>query len=446
VKYRFAISLCFALLLAQLSAWAQTVTGTVNNGTTGKPAAGIEVTLVDPMQGMAELTTTKTDAAGKFSLSAGQAQGPRLVRATRDGVNYFRMITPGASSVALDVYDSAKTVEGIQGTANVIRVQADKSSLQVVQLFAVNNSSSPPRTLSSKNTLEFVLPEGAQLDGADAQGPNGQPISTIPDELKPKGHYAFTYALKPGETRFQVSYHLPYTGEATLSPAVLRAWNHLVVVLPSSMKWTPKNASAFKPMNDEPGSTVQVVTSVQPGQDLSFRVSGTGAFPADDQAQNNAAASSPGAAGSAGAPPDNRPGGGLGAPIDAPDVLARYRWMILGVLAVVLSGGAYISVTRSQRFGHRQTPLAPETPTLNAAAAIAPERPTLTPQHTNKGRVMDHAAPPTAGSSLLQALKDEMFQLEIERQQGLISQQDYEKQKAALDQTLQVALARRRTA
>jgi hypothetical protein len=83
---------------------------------------------------------------------------------------------------------------------------------------------------------------------------------------------------------------------------------------------------------------------------------------------------------------------------------------------------------------------------LNAAAAIAPERPTLTPQHTNKGRVMDHAAPPTAGSSLLQALKDEMFQLEIERQQGLISQQDYEKQKAALDQTLQVALARRRTA
>ena len=333
------------LLLAPLPALAQAVTGTITNGTSGKPAAGIEVALVDPMQGMAELTTTKTDAAGKFSLSAGQAQGPRLVRATRDGVNYFHMITPGTSSVALEVYDGAKKVDGIQGTANVIRVQAEQSSLQVVQLFAVTNSSSPPRTLTGGNTLEFVLPEGAQLEGADAQGPNGQPISTIPEELKQKGHYAFSYALKPGETRFQVSYHMPYSGEATLSPAVLRAWNHLVVVLPASMKWTAKNASAFRPMSDQPDSTVQVATSVQPGQDLSFRVSGTGGFLSEEPAQDGAAASSPSTA-------TNRPGGGLGPPIDAPDALAKYRWMILGVLAVVLSGGAYISVTRSPKFGH----------------------------------------------------------------------------------------------
>jgi hypothetical protein len=428
MKFRFAILLACAsciFLLAQTSAWAEAVTGTVSNGTTGKPAAGIEVTLVDPMQGMAELSTTKTDAAGKFSLSAGPAQGPRLVRATCDGVNYFHMITPGTSSVTLDVYDGAKQVEGIQGTANVIRVQADQSSLQAVQLFAVNNSSSPPRTLNAENTLEFVLPEGAQLDGADVQGPNGQPISTTPAELKQKGHYAFQYALKPGETRFQLSYHLPYSGEATFSPAVLRPWNHLVVVLPSSMKWNPKNASAFQEMKDQPGSTVQVATNVSPGQDLSFRVSGTGAFASDEPAQAGAAGSAP-----APAQADNRPGGGLGPPIDAPDALAKYRWLILGVLAVVLSGGAYISVTRSQKFGHRPSHTA-EMPASQGGAT--PERPTL-------------IAAPIGGSTLLEALKDEMFQLEIERQQGSISQQDYEKQKAALDQTLQVALARRRTA
>jgi hypothetical protein len=143
-------------------------------------------------------------------------------------------------------------------------------------------------------------------------------------------------------------------------------------------------------------------------------------------------------------PPDNRPGGGLGAPIDAPDVLAKYRWLILGVLAVVLCGGAYISVTRSQMFGQKQPQPAPESPALNTAAATVPERPTLTPQHAKPVRVADPAPALTTG--LLEALKNEMFELEIERQQGLISPADYEKQKAALDQTLQVALARRRTA
>jgi hypothetical protein len=43
---------------------------------------------------------------------------------------------------------------------------------------------------------------------------------------------------------------------------------------------------------------------------------------------------------------------------------------------------------------------------------------------------------------LLQALKEELFQLEVERQQGSITQQEYEKHKAALDQTLQRAISR----
>ena len=43
---------------------------------------------------------------------------------------------------------------------------------------------------------------------------------------------------------------------------------------------------------------------------------------------------------------------------------------------------------------------------------------------------------------LLEALKEELFQLEVEHKQGHISQQEYEKAKAALDQTLERALKR----
>ena len=173
------------------------------------------------------------------------------MRATRDGVNYFKMATPGTSNVAIEVYEAAKKVEGVEGTADVIRMQADGSTLQVVELLAVKNSSSPPRTLTASPGFEVVLPEGAQLGGADAQGPNGQPISISPQQLAQKGHYAFPYALKPGETRFQVAYQLPYTGEANFSPTLLQPWNHVVLVLPPSMTFKPENAALLQHMEDQ---------------------------------------------------------------------------------------------------------------------------------------------------------------------------------------------------
>jgi hypothetical protein len=45
-------------------------------------------------------------------------------------------------------------------------------------------------------------------------------------------------------------------------------------------------------------------------------------------------------------------------------------------------------------------------------------------------------------SMLLEGLKEELFQLEVERRQGQISQAEYEKAKSALDQTLERALKR----
>jgi hypothetical protein len=52
------------------------------------------------------------------------------------------------------------------------------------------------------------------------------------------------------------------------------------------------------------------------------------------------------------------------------------------------------------------------------------------------------AQPVPRSAMLLEGLKEEMFQLEVERQQGRISDAEYQNAKSALDQTLQRALAR----
>ncbi len=52
------------------------------------------------------------------------------------------------------------------------------------------------------------------------------------------------------------------------------------------------------------------------------------------------------------------------------------------------------------------------------------------------------ATPPRNGDRLLDALKEELFQLELERHQGKISAEEYEKAKTALDTTLARAAKR----
>ncbi len=66
-------------LLSVGGAQAGTVRGTVKNGTTGQIAAGVEVTLVQPMGGMQELAKSKSGAQGEFSFDNPNVGGQPLL-------------------------------------------------------------------------------------------------------------------------------------------------------------------------------------------------------------------------------------------------------------------------------------------------------------------------------------------------------------------------------
>jgi hypothetical protein len=188
-----------------------------------------------------------------------------------------------------------------------------------------------------------------------------------------------------------------------LDPKPTLPVDHIAIGLPKSMQFTATTSgNAFQLMREENGVEMYVATSVKPGQPLGFKVAGTGSFPRE---QENAQAPDPNSA--EGRAANNLPGGGLGRPEETPDALHQYRWWLIGGLLVILIGGAAWTVTRS----------AP----LPAMAA---------------------AAPASRSALLLDALKEELFQLESERLQGKISPEDYEKAKSALDSTLQRAIRR----
>jgi hypothetical protein len=414
-----------AIVIAALSmvASAQNITGTVTNGTTGKPSAGDEVTLLSLSQGMQEVGSTKTDAQGKFSIAPpAEQQVPHMVRVTHGGVNYFPQggpLMPGATTAAVTVYDTAKKLDGVSQTVEVDRYQSDGSQLQGIALFAIKNASNPPRALDSDKTLEFVLPAGAQIDSGMAKSPGGQPLNTMPTETGQKGHYTFSFPLRPGETQFQVSYHMPYSGEASFSPKPLAEVQHFVVMTPKGMNFVAKDSKRFQSMPDESGSGIMVATNAKPGEDLSFKLTGSGQF--QPEAQQAAGGGDEGGGGAMGGGQatgrDNRPGGGLGAPIDSNDPLHDYRAVILGVFALVLvMGGAFV-ISKS----NHQVLAAKATATAD----------------------LSEVAPKAArGAALLEAMKEELFQLELDRQQDKVTAEEYAKAKAALDETIKRALAR----
>src|SRR5579864_5507208 len=436
---RLWLILLIVILLSALAS-AQTLTGTVKNATTGKPGAGDEVVLLSLGQGMEEAGRTRSDAKGNFSFKLDNAQGPHLVRVIHQDVTYHRMAPPGTTSVAVEVYDVGKKVEGIEVVADIMRFQAGQGQLQVERTFAVNNNSKPPRTQMNEHNLEFYVPEGATINEGQAMTAGGQPVKSAPvPEDKTKTRYSFLFPLRPGQTRFNVTYTVPYTGSANIDPKTVYPLEHFVAIAPKTMEFSAASGANYQvtPFPGQPDANVEVASSAQVGTPMAFKLSGEGTLapPADENGAPSQGSSAQG---------DNRPGGGLGPPIDAPDPLQKYRWWILGGFAAVLIVGGIFIASRQQAANRAARGKGKALPSLEededyTAAEIPADREI----RANEARLSESRPVPRRSSAmLLEALKEEIFELEVEHKQGRISQQEYESAKAALDQTLQRALKR----
>lgn len=421
------------------SAVAGTVTGTVTDKTTGKPSTGDTVAVINTAKSMDEISKTTTDSTGNFHVDFPDG-GQILLHVTHSGAEYFKSVPPGTASVDIDVYDSAAKIDGVSGEALVLRLETDPAgtTLNVAENFFVQNTSSPPKTQYGGNTFEFYLPKGAEIHQTLANSPNGLPTTTTVKTIDAAtGHYSFTFPVRPGETRFQVAYSIPYKGKLPISLKLAVPTGDFAVMLPKSMQFT--GSASFQPINDPSVANAQSYDEHQPpaGQPIQFTIAGTGQLP-DSTAQSGSdeASGNAPAAQSSG----TRPGGGLGAPEDpggANDAnpWAKYRWWILTVLGLILVGGAGFMLKANPATADAGlAPLPPVDITVPTAAYAA---------HT----ATVPAAAPTAGANpLLQALKDELLELETDRLAGKLTPAEYAEHKAAFDVVLRRALSRTESA
>ena len=437
--------LLFAALALPSAALAATpITGVVTNRTTDKPSAGDTVALLRLVQGMQEVTNTTTNAKGAFSMDAPDG-GMYLVRVTHDKVTYFGAVPAGSKSVNIDVYNAASHVAGVSTEALVARAQTDASggTLNVVENFFVKNDSKPAVTQFSNDPFSIYLPEGAVIEGSAALAPGGMPVSATPMPLGEKGRYTFLFPIRPGETRFQVAYHVAYAGTLKFSLKVGGPTDAFAVIIPKNMTFSPAAGMAFNPVNDDTNAQTFVARKIAVEQPIDFQLTGTGVLPRDttqtagDQGGQAGAAADGSAQG--GTASDTAPGKGLGLPLDPngthEPLSTKYKWWMLGALGLLLVAAAGVLL--------RKPADAHVVAAANAAAG-----------HTARGTssLPVAAAPVTAMTAagrkeqLLHVLKDELFALETDRLQGLIDEADYAEQKTAIELILRRALQRGTTA
>ena len=298
------------------------------------------------------------------------------------------------------------------------------------------------------HNFEFYLPAGAKVEQVQARAPNGQPISADAVPQAEKNRYAIAFPLRPGETQFQLGLHAATLRERSQSiPSSFYSAKHFVVVLPKTMQFKgrafanvrigegshagrqhhggrerdearrPSRLHAGKEMESSPNRRPRVLRARSKRQS-----------PSPGQPQDQ-----PPAQGR-----DNRPGGGLGVPIDAPDALRQYRWPILGVIRWCSwrSADGWSAKRQPVTFGRRSVGGSGEDHRLRRSAPSGPSASSASID------IADLSVPAARSSMLLEALEKSLFQLEIEKKQGKIWPKTTKKARAALDQTLDRALKR----
>jgi len=417
-------------LVAAGSALAGTVTGVVSNGTNGKPAAGIDVILIQLQGGMQPVANTKTDAQGKYKFdNPSIGQQPMLIRAVYRGVMFHQPLTPGHDTVDVSVYEPSSDAKTMQMGSRLIVFQPNGANLVVGEEYSLQNQSNPPVAyFNEKGDFQFQLPEGAQLSDVSSWGPSGMPVKqgTI-DRGSRK--YAIAYAFQPGENGVRLSYQVPYPSDrATLRFTSDYTAQRVMLVVPPTVE---VSSPGFAAAGTEQGFNLYTRDNMPAGLPFDVSLSGT-APPPSQQAQGSDA-------GGGGDQINSRTPSGPAIQV-MPNRLDSLRWITLGGFAALFALGVFF-IWRA--------PVAVATEGMAAApaAATAPRSGRARKQQNSASKSAQVSAPapapPSSRTELdrsvdqsLDGLKDRLLRLELRRQAGTISEEEYARERNRAEQVL----------
>jgi len=327
----------------------------------------------------------------------------------------------------------------------VIVLQPNGSNLMVGEEYALQNQSQPPKAyFNEKGDFSFELPQGGQLGQVSSWGPSGMPV--VQGTLdRGAGKYAIAYAFQPGDNGVRFSYQLPYPSNHTdVRLTSDYSVGRVMLVAPPTVQ---VNSAGFTPAGTEQGFNLYTRDSIPAGLPFDVSVSGTAPPPqASQQGQGN--------------DQDPEVNSRATAIVQAlPNRLDSLRWVIIGGFAALFALGVLLLWRQPAlaRTAGAMPPTPPPGPRKRKAPAAAAPHASAVAKQTfasvaNAARSVWMAAQPARTASAvstadvssvesevqtgLDSLKDRLFRLELRRQAGTISEEDYARERARTEQIL----------
>lgn len=392
---------CVVVLLMASAAEAGPLSGVVRNGTNGAPAAGVDVILIQLQGGMEAVANTKTDAQGRYHLEhPGIGRQPMLVRVNYRGVNFHQPVPPGRDTADVEVFEPTADAKVVQIASRMIALQPNGSALLVGEEYTVQNAAKPPAAYyKAGGNFEFQIPDGAELAQVSAWGPSGMPV--VQGTIDRGSHrFAIAFAFRPGDSGVRISYQMPYaSNEAVVRAISPYAAQRVVIVAPPGLQVA---SPGLQPAGTEQGWNVYTRGSVPAGALFDISVSGTAPPPAASQ--------------EGGPEGQGRDSGGAGSAVQAlPSRLDDLKWVLVGGFGALFALGAgFLWRRRADPVtddGRAKTP-------KKVAAAKVTQKVTHDVNHS------------------LDQLKDTLFRLELRRQAGTLSEEEYARERSRAEKVL----------
>jgi hypothetical protein len=220
LEYVRSLSFGGPLLRGPLAAGTGVITGTVTNGTTASPAAGVPVQLgIFDASSLLEQRSAETDASGNFSFGElptepglafiARAEYPAGIPYSSEPASFEAGQT--ALNLPLSVYETTTDPAGVRAERVHYIVEFDNEARQALvgELWILSQDGNRAYVGDENGVLRFPLPAGAQnlgIDGDDGSG-RFQPTDDGFVDRMP---------LQPGQNVRQIlfRYALPFNGDS----------------------------------------------------------------------------------------------------------------------------------------------------------------------------------------------------------------------------------------
>jgi len=270
------------------------VTGTVINRTTGQPQAGATVALnVLGQNGIEMIDQAKSDAQGKFTINQDvSGPAPHLIRTAYDGVTYNHMMPPGspAAGLTIEVYDSSKLPGGAKVTKHMVLFEPSGGQMEINETYLFNNDGKTAWNDPGTGTLHFFLPAAsAGKVTVEATAPGGMPIGAPVAKTAKADVYEADFPIKPGETRFDLTYSVPYTEGTPYEGKIVTKDDNTYLIVPNGVNIA---GDGLNDLGQEPRTQAHLYGFS--GAAYSIQLTGTPApVPADNAAAGDETSGSP---------------------------------------------------------------------------------------------------------------------------------------------------------